>query len=74
MKKFADFTSRIKSNEQALKGVNAIADFGTKYKKYGVAPQVVTILAGIKTDRAKLNDTASVAAIDKATVELQKAE
>jgi aminopeptidase N len=74
MKKFADFTGRIKSSEQAQKGIKAIADFGTKYKKYGVAPQVVTILAGIKTDRAKLNDTASIAAIDKATVELNKAE
>lgn len=74
MKKFADFTGRIKSNEQAQKGIKAIADFGTKYKKYGVAPQVVQILTGLKTDRAKLNDTASVAAIDKATAELQKAE
>ena len=68
MKKFADFTGRIKSSEQAQKGIKAIADFGTKYKKYGVAPQVVTILAGIKTERAKLNDTASIAAIDKDTV------
>ncbi|MBD1387548.1 HEAT repeat domain-containing protein [Mucilaginibacter rigui] len=74
MKKFADFTGRIKSNEQAQKGIKAIADFGTKYKKYGVAPQIVQILTGLKADRAKLNDTASVAAIDKATAELQKAE
>lgn len=74
MKKFADFTGRVKSNEQAQKGIKAIADFGTKYKKYGVAPQVVQILTGLKADRAKLNDTASVAAIDKATAELQKTE
>lgn len=74
MKKFADFTGRIKDNGKALKGINAIADFGTKYKKYGVAPQVVAILAGIKTERTKLNDTAAAAAIDKATAELNKAE
>jgi aminopeptidase N len=74
MKKFADFTGRVKSNDQAMKGIKGIADFGTKYKKYGVAPQVVQILGGIKTDRAKLNDTAAVAAIDKATADLQKAE
>ncbi|MEB0263220.1 MULTISPECIES: M1 family metallopeptidase [unclassified Mucilaginibacter] len=74
MKKFADFTGRVKSNEQALKGTNAMIDFGMKYKKYGVAPPVVGILAGVKTDRAKLNDTATVAAIDKATVELNKTE
>ena len=74
MKKFADFTGRVKSNEQAMKGIKAIADFGNKYKKYGVAPQVVQILGGIKIDRDKLNDTAAVAAIDKATVDLQKAE
>ncbi|RYD84538.1 MAG: M1 family peptidase, partial [Sphingobacteriales bacterium] len=64
MKKFADFTGRIKSNEQALKGTNAMIDFGMKYKKYGVAPQVVGILAEVKANRAKLNDTATVAAID----------
>jgi aminopeptidase N len=74
MKKFADFTGRVKSNEQAMKGIKAIIDFGNKYKKYGVAPQVVQILGGVKTDRAKLNDTASVAAIDKASVDLQKAD
>ena len=74
MKKFADFTGRVKSNEQAMKGIKAIADFGNKYKKYGVAPQVVQILGGIKIDRDKLNDIAAVAAIDKATVDLQKAE
>ena len=74
MKKFADFTGRVKNNDEAMKGIKAIVDFGNKYKKYGVAPQVVQILNGVKTDRAKLNDTAAVAAIDKASADLQKAE
>ncbi|RYU90554.1 M1 family peptidase [Mucilaginibacter terrigena] len=71
MPKFADFTGRVKDPAQAQKGIKAIADFGVKYKKYGIGPQVVQILTGIKTSRAKLNDTASVAAIDKAVAELQ---
>ncbi|MBB5396450.1 M1 family aminopeptidase [Mucilaginibacter sp. AK015] len=71
MSKFAEFTGRVSDPAKAQKGIKAIADFGVKYKKYGIAPQVVQILNGVKESRAKLNDTASVAAIDKAVAELK---
>jgi aminopeptidase N len=74
MKKFADFTGRVKSPENAQQGISTIGDFGVKYKKYGVAPQVIEILNGIKTDRTKLNDTASAAAVDKAIAGINDAK
>ncbi|MBK0377859.1 M1 family metallopeptidase [Mucilaginibacter segetis] len=66
MKKFADFTGRVKNPEYAQQGIKLIGDFGVKYKQYGVAPQVIQILTGIKNERAKLNDTESAAQVDKA--------
>jgi aminopeptidase N len=72
MQKFADFTGRVKNPAQAQKGIKAMADFGVKYKKYGVAPQVAQILTTIKTSRTALGDTAAGETIDKAVAELQK--
>jgi aminopeptidase N len=74
MQKFADFTGRVKDPAQAQKGIKAIADFGIKYKKYGVAPEVTQILGGIKTERTKLNDTTSIAFINKALADIESAK
>ncbi|MFD0794865.1 M1 family aminopeptidase [Mucilaginibacter litoreus] len=70
MRNYADMIGRLKNNAYALEGVNSIIDFGNKYKKYGVGPQVVQILNGVKEARQKAGDTASVNAIDKAVPDL----
>jgi aminopeptidase N len=73
MKKVTDFTGRVKNPEYAQQGISAIGDFGAKYKKYGVGPQVISFLTEIKTERTKLNDPASVAAADKAIAAINSA-
>jgi len=74
MKKFADFAGRVKNPEYEQQGITTIGDFGAKYKKYGVAPQITAILADIKAQRTKLNDTTSTAAVDKALSNIEKAQ
>jgi aminopeptidase N len=71
MRKFGDFTGRVKSPEYAQAGIKFIGDFGAKYKQFGVAPQIVTLLTAVKDARTKLGDTASAAAADKAIAALQ---
>jgi len=72
MSNFADFTGRVTNPVYAQQGIKVIADFGTKYKQYGVAPQIIGLLNKVKEARTKLNDTASTEAIDKALAELNK--
>ncbi|TWR30259.1 M1 family metallopeptidase [Mucilaginibacter pallidiroseus] len=74
MRKFADFTARVQNPAYAQAGIKAIADFGAKYKKYGVGPQVVTLLTNIKAERTKLNDAASATAADKGIADVNAAE
>ena len=66
MAKFADFTGRVKSPEYAQQGIKLMGDFGAKYKQFGIAPQVVQFINTAKDARAKMGDTASAAAADKA--------
>jgi aminopeptidase N len=68
MKKFADFTGRVKNPEYAQQGIKAMADLGIKYKQFGIAPTVIQYLNSVKAARA--NDTAAVSAIDKAVAQL----
>lgn len=70
MRNYADMIGRLKNPANAQQGVNSIIEFGNKYKKYGVGPQIATILTNIKEARTKAGDTSSNAAIDKGVAEL----
>ncbi|HTH82640.1 MAG TPA: M1 family metallopeptidase [Mucilaginibacter sp.] len=66
IREFAGMTGRLDNNTYALQGIDALKDFGVKYKIYGVAPVIIGLLDDIKAQRGKMNDSASVAAADEA--------
>ncbi|MDB5117252.1 MAG: peptidase [Mucilaginibacter sp.] len=66
LREFAAMTAKVDKPEYAQQGIEALKDFGVKYKVYGVAPVVAGLLADIKTQRAKMNDTASANVADEA--------
>ncbi|MBL4675214.1 MAG: M1 family metallopeptidase [Mucilaginibacter sp.] len=70
MRNYADMIGRLKTPANAQQGVNSIIEFANKYKKYGIGPQIATILTGVKDARTKAGDTTSNAAIDKAIADL----
>ncbi len=63
---FGTMVGRISNAEYAQQGIAAIADFGAKFKKYGIDVPIINALNDIKDKRAKLNDDASVKAADNA--------
>jgi aminopeptidase N len=69
MRNYAAYISRLQSSAYAQQGIEQIKSTGVRYKQYGVAPALVTILEGIKTQRAK--DDASVKAVDAAIAALK---
>ncbi|GGI49703.1 aminopeptidase [Mucilaginibacter galii] len=69
MRNYAAYIGRLQSSAYALQGIEQIKATGVRYKQYGVAPALVTILEGIKTQRAK--DEASVKAADAAIAALK---
>jgi aminopeptidase N len=66
LRSFAAMTGRVDKPEFAQQGISAIKDMGVKYKQFGVGPFVTGLLTTIKTERTKLNDTASATAADEA--------
>jgi aminopeptidase N len=66
MREFANMTGTVKSPEYAQQGITAIKDAAIKYKVYGVAPALVTMLETIKGQRTQLGDTASATVADEA--------
>jgi aminopeptidase N len=66
MRSFAALTGRVDKPEYAQQGISAIKDMGIKYKQFGIGPFVTGLLTTIKTERTKLNDTASATATDDA--------
>jgi aminopeptidase N len=61
---FPSMVGHIDNQADALIGINAIKDFGVKFKQFGIAPFVITALTDIKSQRTKLNDDASAKACD----------
>ncbi|OJW12828.1 M1 family metallopeptidase [Mucilaginibacter sp. 44-25] len=70
IRSYADMIGRLKNQSSVEQGISSIVDFGNKYKKYGVGPQIAMVLNGIKDARNKAGDTASNAMIDKAVAEM----
>jgi aminopeptidase N len=69
MRNYAAYIGRLQSSAYALQGIEQIKQAGIRYKQYGVAPALITILEGVKAQRAK--DDASVKAVDGAIAALK---
>jgi len=67
---YAAYLGRIDNSADAQQGIGVIKDLTIQYKSQGVVPVLVPMLKTIKDQRAKLNDSASVAAVDKALAEI----
>jgi aminopeptidase N len=71
--KFGNYLGRLKNQEHLLQGIEEIKKLGVEFKKY-VGPKVIGILTQVKTNRAGLNDAASVKVVDDAIAEINKAK
>jgi aminopeptidase N len=70
---FAAMTARVTNPAYAQQGIEEIKENGIRYKAYGADQMAIQQLDGsIKTSREKLNDNASLKAIDDAVSELKK--
>jgi aminopeptidase N len=72
VREFAGMTGKVAKPEYAQQGIGIIKDTAIKYKMYGVAQPLITMLDGIKTQRTQLSDTASANAVDGAIKEINK--
>ena len=72
IRELAGMTGAVKKPEYAQQGIAAIKDAAIKYKMYGVAAPLSTMLEGIKTQRTQMGDTASATAVDDAIKEINK--
>jgi aminopeptidase N len=69
---FVSMVARVNSPEYAQQGIMQMQDFGIRYKVYGADKFMIGELQGtVKTGRTKLNDTASLKAIDDAVTAIQ---
>ncbi|WP_428327361.1 M1 family aminopeptidase [Mucilaginibacter sp.] len=71
---FGAMAGRVDKPEYAQQGISAIADFGVKFKQFGVGPLIITALTDIKAQRTKLNDDASAKAADEAIKKVNDAK
>ncbi|WP_345948793.1 M1 family metallopeptidase [Mucilaginibacter sp. PAMB04274] len=71
MRSYAAYVGRLQSSQYAQEGIEQIRAVGVRYKQYGVAPTLITLLENIKAQRTKLNDEASAKAVDAAIKQLQ---
>ncbi|MES2425596.1 MAG: M1 family metallopeptidase [Bacteroidota bacterium] len=72
VREFAGMTGKVTKPEYAQQGIGIIKDTAIKYKMYGVAQPLITMLDGIKTQRTQMSDTASANAVDEAIKEINK--
>jgi aminopeptidase N len=63
---YTNMVGRVQNPAYAQQGINTIKDLGIKYKPYGVGPRLIELLTGIKSNRAKIGDTASAKVADEA--------
>ncbi|UOE50827.1 M1 family metallopeptidase [Mucilaginibacter sp. SMC90] len=66
--------SRLENKQHVQEGINAIKELAISFKKYGIAPKLITALQQIEEDRKKLNDTLSVTAVEDAIKEINEAK
>jgi aminopeptidase N len=74
MRKYAALAGRVTKPEYAQQGINEIKAFGITYKSQGAAGIVVQFITGIKEQRQKLNDDATVKVADEAIKEINEAK
>jgi len=70
---FGTMVGHVTNPAYAQEGIGAIKDFGVKFKKFGIAPNVETVLNAIKADRTKAKDDASAKAADDAVKAIEAA-
>lgn len=68
--KFAAMVTRLTDPEAARKGIDVLKTMGVRFKSYGVSPYVIGMLNTVKSGRTKLNDAASVQAVDQAIADI----
>ena len=71
---FSTMIGRVNNPQYAQQGISAVEDFGVKFKKFGIGPNILTKLSEIKTERAKLKDDASVKIADDAVKAVDEAK
>jgi aminopeptidase N len=72
VREFAGMTGKVSKPEYAQQGIIAIKETAIKYRVYGVAPPLITMLDGIKAQRTQMGDTASAKAAEDAVKEINK--
>jgi aminopeptidase N len=72
VREFAGMTGKVSKPEYAQQGIIAIKETAIKYRVYGVAPPLITMLDGIKAQRTQMGDTASAKAAENAVKEINK--
>jgi aminopeptidase N len=70
LRKMAPYLGRIDNPTYAQEGVAMLKEIGIQYKTQGAGPFIISMLNAIKADRAKMNDTATAAAVDAAVKEI----
>lgn len=65
-----ELASKVKNPTYAQDAIKSFGELGVKYKQFGVAPTLIQLINTIKEARAKMGDTASVTAADKAIAPL----
>jgi aminopeptidase N len=63
---FSGMIEHLNNPANAQQGIDAVKDFGVKYKKFGIGPNILGKLNEIKAERTKLKDDASAKAADDA--------
>ncbi len=66
LRNFQTLISKVNKSEYAQQGIEQLKALAIKYKAFGAGPFVTGMLTDIKTRRTKLNDEASVKAVDDA--------
>jgi len=62
----ATMAGKVSNPVYAQQAISELKAFGLKYKSQGIAPNILTVLEGLKAARAQKNDATSVAAADEA--------
>jgi aminopeptidase N len=70
----AQMISRLENKQYVQEGINAIRDLAIAYKKYNIAPKLITGLQQIGEARKKVGDNASAAAAEEAVKQINEAK
>jgi aminopeptidase N len=70
----AQMVARLTNSQYAQEGITAIRDLAVSYKRYGIAPKLITALQEIAEARKKLNDSASATLAEDAVKVINEAK